>query len=92
MRMYQDTYYMLNESQQKPKPTRQRTSTHKKRQYETNDVQLEIECGGLVGRGPEFFSGYIVSERLGKVMNLISLKLSQFVFPNFPATLTVGMI
>ena len=53
---------------------------------------LSVCCAELAGKGPEFFSGYIVSERLGKVMNLISLKLSQFVFPNFPATLTVGMI
>ena len=33
---------MLNESQQKPKPSRQH-STHKDRQGETNDVQIGIE-------------------------------------------------
>ena len=43
-RTYQDIYIirMLNESQQKPKPSRQH-STHKDRQGETNDVQIGIE-------------------------------------------------
>ena len=41
----QDTYHhMLNESQQKPKPWRQHTVVStRKRQDETNGVQIEIE-------------------------------------------------
>ena len=36
---------MLNESQQKPKPTRQHIVPRRKRQDETSDVQIEIEKG-----------------------------------------------
>ena len=43
VRTYQDTYHMLNESQQKPKPRRQHIVPTRKRQDETNDVQTEIE-------------------------------------------------
>ena len=37
-------YHILHESQEKPKPSRQH-GTHKKRQDETNDAQIEIESG-----------------------------------------------
>ena len=43
VRTYQDTYHMLNESQQKQKPRRQHSVPTRKRLDETNDVQIEVE-------------------------------------------------
>ena len=47
-------------------------------------------CAELAGKGPDFFTGFIVKAR--QLMSLTFVKLLQFVFSKIPATLTVGLI